>query len=87
MQNSRGTAVPTNVASLTLEAVCQFVLARLQRAGRPLAGSDKGRHLGTVGIDIADDRGLHMHGVLETSHCVLPARLRVRDQGLVLEIR
>ena len=58
-------------------------LARLQRTGRPLARGDERRHLGTVGIEVADDGGLRPHGVLQAGHRVLPARLRVCDQRLV----
>ena len=58
-------------------------LARLQRTGRALARGDKRRHLGTVGVEVADDRGLRPHGILQAGHRVLPTRLRVRDQRLV----
>ena len=54
-----------------------------QGAGRPLAGGDQRGHLRTVAIEVADDRGLCSHGVLETRHRILPARLRIRDQRLI----
>ena len=61
-------------------------LTCLQRAGRTLARGDERRHLGVIGIDVADDGRLGSHGILEASHRILPARLRVRDQRLIRKV-
>jgi hypothetical protein len=55
-------------------------LRRLQRAGRALALADQRRHLRAVAVDIADDAGLHAHGVLQAADGVLPARARIGDE-------
>ena len=62
-------------------------LGCLQSAGRTLARGDERGHLGAVGVEIADDRGLRPHGVLEAAHGILPTALRVRDQRLVRTTR
>ncbi|GCC45163.1 hypothetical protein chiPu_0029329, partial [Chiloscyllium punctatum] len=58
-------------------------LARLQGAGRALAGGDERRHLGAIGVEITDHRSLHPHGILKACNRVLPTDLRIRDQRLV----
>src|SRR5579884_1534003 len=40
-------------------------LRRLQRTGGALALADQRRHLGAVGVEIADHRCLHTHGILK----------------------
>ena len=42
--------------------------------------ADKGEHLGSVCVDIADDTGLHAHGVLQAANRILPARPRIGDK-------
>lgn len=58
-------------------------LACLQRTSRALARGDERRHLGVIGIDVADDGRLRPHSILESGHRILPTRLRVRDQRLI----
>src|SRR3546814_11826423 len=48
-------------------------LRRLQGAGRALALAAERLHLGTVGVDFADDAGLHAPGVMQAAAGVLPA--------------
>ena len=62
-------------------------LTRLQCTGRPLARGHKGGHLATIGVEVADDRGLRPHGILEASKRILPAALCVRDQRLIRNTR
>src|SRR3546814_383340 len=58
-------------------------LGRLERTGGALAAADERRHLGAVGVDVADDAGLHAHRVLKAVDRVLPALARAGDQLLV----
>ena len=56
---------------------------RCRKAARcRLARRHQGRHLGAVGVEIADDASLHAQRILQGRDGVLPARLRVGDQGL-----
>jgi hypothetical protein len=58
-------------------------LRRLQRAACALARSHQRRRLGTVGVEVADNAGLHAQGVLQRGDRVLPTRLRVGDECLI----
>ena len=49
----------------------------LQGSRRGLARGHKRRHLGTVGVEIGDDAGLHPQRILQRRNRGLPARLRV----------
>jgi hypothetical protein len=62
-------------------------LSGLKRAGRALALPDQSRHLGAVGIDVADDTGLHAECVLKAADRVLPARASIGDEPLNASVR
>ncbi len=51
-------------------------------AGRRLARRHQGRHLGTVGVEIADDASLHAQRILQGRDGVLPTHVSVTDQRL-----
>src|SRR5882757_8446243 len=55
-------------------------LRGLQRARRGLARRHQSVDLHAGAIEIANDAGLHAHGVLETCEGVLPAHLGIGEQ-------
>ena len=62
-------------------------LGRLQGAGGGLTSAHERLHLGTRGLDIADNASLDLQRILEPGDRGLPAVLRTRDHVIEIAAR